>query len=561
MNDTANEYSSSGSEEESGIDEYEKDFVVPDDQVEEPSPTHDASIPKKRPKPKRRRLRKHDDEDQELIAENLKLHNRTRYPTASDIQRALAEEEEGPLPPPQSESDSEGSVEPGEIPEGYNENRLSLAATIFGYDSIPVPEDNNSLVFDPSEYKEHYMTTEDERIKEIDEPERLQFWFANREQFSEAELDRETEWLLQRFLGYKPNLAASATAEKIRKFLQAYHGDKYEVAYIAKYLIHNLQPEIDSDRDLLLLGNWDREWGHVLASKRILGAKLVEAAKNSSERSQGALLENQPVLAVAELPESVKRLLSSTSTENYLSEINDLEAFIKVYVSPFTSPELSRKRMKYHPLEESRRNNVMHFASSSCLSPQQLCENLTAKAVVHSCPVVLDRPQQKAFELQSESFNSETLVLKAGIHLKMSELAAFPPFREWVRLEYFSQALLYTTATKKGQSVLDVFHPYYRVKSLTQGKAYTTWKPKLWAEVLYCEKNELINVEITLPWRDLEDDRIFALVKKYYLNETLDGYEAEWNTVREEILQAALKRVYEDTKNDIRLDLAARAEE
>ncbi|CAG9322903.1 unnamed protein product [Blepharisma stoltei] len=497
--------------------------------------------------------------------ENLDLNSSIRSKTRAELEQKLFSDEAIPRKQAKIASDTESdvSMEPGEIPEHLGEN-FDVAAEIFGPAPEPGQAEARKIEFEPYDYISQYGTAEDIMLKQLDIPERLQISLKNREYPTEAELNLEEEWLLQRLLQKNPHGIKGAIKAKIHTFLLLYRVEKYEISFIYKYRLDVLKPEIETENDLLELWAWDKDWGFLYSTKQNLQNLLNSAAANGDALSKGRPLNDGDKVLVSEtpgiLPDCVSALLNSHSTNDYLLEINDLEAYIKAYV--YTHQDGSRMlRKAYNPVQESRMNKLNEFAAKAGLSPSQISENLKQNKQVHK-PLKPDlKPQGLAFKLRSPTFSEEIQVITNACNLMQAELSNFPAFRSFIREEYKKHVKIYTSPTEKGKTVLDVFHPFYGVKNLANGKPIDSWSPELWGQALKCESSDLIKIEFKLPWEDAKEDKIFNLVKGLYTTVTTESVESEWNQFRTEVLKLTFAQLYKEFEDSFKKQLLSKSED
>ena len=519
-------------------DGYEQDgFVVPDEPIDD-EVSDEENLPKKR----RMRLRRNDQDDLELVKENLGLKNSESMPEKK---------------PKLLRSSSEESLEPGEIPDIYNES-VQLAASIFGTGNVAAVKEERKLDFEPAEKREKFIRSEDDIIREYDVPERLQLTFKNRESPSEYEIQLETEWLLNKIQSKSAILNVQGLQKKLSTFLFLYRIEKYEIPFISRYRMNLLKPELDCD--LWELHAWDKEWGFLYSTKTAMKSLYDESEVNRQLLSKSRPVEHNAKVLTQPCAEVEAEL--RVYPIKYIYHISDLEFFFKVHIFTYSAGKLTSK--SYSALQEARQNNISIFTNKAALSPEQFSENLKSGTAVHQPMKNILKPQDQAFELLSSALVDELQVINVACFVMKSELAALPSIRSYIREMYLKYARICTTPTDKGRVVLDVFHPYYRVKNLAEGKYITTWTPDLWAEVIKCEEQGLINVEIRLPWeseKEVKEDRVLDSIKMLYLTQSDDEVESDWNHFRLQVLKQALQQIYQETSEIVRKDLTLQAEE
>jgi len=556
-------------EDEEEEDTYEfGDFVVPDEEVEEV----DEEPPKPRePKPKktkvRSRLKKAEQDDEGLIdnyhairartAEELAMKLFPEGPSGEEPQKRQKVVSERSVSSEHSEiSESEGEREglrPGQF---VNMEAVNLAAQIFGHTQTETAQQELSKdVFEPAERKERFATKEDEEVRDLDIPERLQYRLNRRYSPEHSELQAEANWLCMKFMLHYPGRQADELKAAILAFLEYYRVEKFEVPFIWKYRIHYLSPSIDSEAQLWDLYHWDGEWGYIFESKMHYNTVLKKAEANflETELEAGSL-----VLAVEKIPEQVLEILETTSPEDYRFEIDDLKKFTEVYTYPHN---YSSKKNTSSFLQQQR-NSLKEFIIKLGMTPVQFSENLKHSQEYHNIENHNVRPKDLAFDLLSNEFLEELQVLEAACGLLKKEISSLPYFRKFLRTEYVKYTYLFTSPTEQGKEVLDVFHPQYRVKNLEKGKLLEYVTADFWADILKAESSNWIQVEFKQVWGEESQDRIFAQIVPFFTTVEVENEVAEeWNHYRELVLEKALEEMYSVLESEWRNEMNVRAEE
>jgi transcription elongation factor SPT6 len=585
LKNLAKDASSSESEESEELDNYElDDFVVPDN-IEEEEPQQKSGKKEKKPKaPRRNRIRKIDPDDLSLIEENLDLPSRT-YP-AEEERSAGRDFERPPQKRAKTTEQSDSSdndfidkeLEPGEVPE--RSEHLSLAAMIFGAEVLDNPlrstggltqepgGESQAEVFEPSELRENYATSEDQVIREVDMPERYQRRqkqieetsnFFGREGPTEEELKQETEWMYLRLHSSKQQHSEERLKEVLGLFLNLLRVERYEVPFIMLYRKHLLHPGIDDNREYWTLYRWDIEWAHHYSSTLQSAALLDRASRNTADQTRGRTLsKGERVLIRPEIPEEVQMLLHHPSPDQTRSRLNDLQRYLDVHTAQ-VQPDKMRFSTSF--LVEARRNRLQEFVDKSGLSPRELGQNLERREVLNKPVTPKVRPQELAFDLISYAYTDEMKVISAACQLAKLELMTWPTFRQYVKKEYLKEVRIFTSPTTKGKATLDVFHPLYRVKNLERGKSPISFGGELWGDALRCEQLGLIDINFKLPWSQLEDDRISSQMKAFYLGDQDNEFESEWNRFRGEVVNLAVTELYAELSKEVRKELTVKAEE
>ena len=568
--------SSSDDSSEKADDYYEGGFVVPDDQVDEPPSDSDhggrhkkrsgGSRPVKRSKPDAK------DVEQEGVQTTL------RAGTADDLEEQLFRNNGRPSMPSSAPHHSE-DMDESDKDDAFIERDLEVpSAASYGLGAyIPVEAEAPRAVFEPADVICRFGLPEDEIVRVTDFPERLQKRFKGRMEPGEEELELEAKWLQLRLAANKASFNLQEVQAKVRYFLQLYRVDKYETAYIQTYKFNLLSPEL-SGEDLWELTRLDQEWGYIYEQKRKIREMLQEALQNTQLFEQGVSLAPGKRLFLHPtdvLPSDLTDLLDKTSDQNYYFELEDLENYLNVYLTSIdVRGKGKRITAKNQILLEGRKFHLHEFAEKSALSLVQLRENIEHNSRLFAVPRNTIKPQEMAFDYLGKEYAQEATVLTALRNYMKAELMVQPIFRSFVRAKYAYYVRVYTSPTEKGKADLDVFHPFYRTKSLgrlnpaegeerKEGKDVDSFgKTDLWLEVCKCEADGLIKVDFVLPWSDTSEDKILNELKIFYLSgESMEEIEAEWNEFRGEVLHQALNDLYIALEAEYRRYLTMKSEE
>jgi len=202
----------------------------------------------------------------------------------------------------------------------------------------------------------------------------------------------------------------------------------------------------------------------------------------------------------------------------------------------------------YKILQCARYFKLDEFAQKFSLSQVDLETNL--EKIVHSDNtdnnIELDikpptnpkiKPAQMAFDYVKDDLNEEIKILTFTCKFMAIQISSFPFISLLFRDYIYEYATLTTTPTDEGLKELDVTHPSFRVKRITN-KPLNSFNDDLFTDIYLSEKSNLITVKIEL---DKEKELILKdIFRKAFLNNSIDKKNVlnnEWNTVREEVLR------------------------
>lgn len=116
--------------------------------------------------------------------------------------------------------------------------------------------------YEPSELEAKHFTSEDEKLRQTDVPERLQLRKGT--PYDERSLQEEAEWIYKRvFVRSYPEMAY--IIPKVGNVLRFLQEQNFEVPFISTYRKDYYQPL--KIPDLWEIYDWDEKWAHLQTRK------------------------------------------------------------------------------------------------------------------------------------------------------------------------------------------------------------------------------------------------------------------------------------------------------
>lgn len=226
--------------------------------------------------------------------------------------------------------------------------------------------------YEPSVIAENFFTTEDDKIREMDIPERLQYRLANQKTPSKNELLKEIDWMLdffpphinQKFNSYQ--ISAIHIRDQIYSLLHFFRVDKFEIPYIDRYKRKDHCPDVETS-DLWNILDLDEKWCHFKLRKKSLKRIFINAHSTSDKELDYLAILNDC---------------------RSLDELNDLLQHFHLY-----HPEL---------LTESESSTKHRNPNSDQFTKYKLCVRAGLKRMVDEHRIVISAEQLgEALELNS----------------------------------------------------------------------------------------------------------------------------------------------------------------
>lgn len=560
-------------------DQYEEDgFLVDDLEVEK-----DLKVQKKRKRLRKGTKRKHlelEEEDLELIKENLgivdspdgtkqdgfvkvtkkdeKVLEKMLFPEADDIVDSTSKDEEEEEEEFLSDEDSwiVDDEDDGEkrkrrrrkqqLRHGLlTSERLRAADDLYNFDEyMDMMKDEGMFDtsgyqeetdkyqmylkkgYEPSLLEERFLTQTDEVIRDTDIPERLQLRFPNREPPTQAEIQKEAEWIYNHLFPeyrYSPN---ASTISKIGNILQFLLVDYFEIPFIATYRREYWLPDL-SRKHLWDIYDLDEKYFYFIGRKLNLSSMIekiddldltthVEFADNEQEALDA--LENMQLHHhnITENSSDLKRPESKDLYSRAKREgIRDLIRYFGL-----TSKEVA-KNLEFILMREDHRVTL----------PDPLLLQ-GEEAHQYFLDTVQNLRQKRKFASEQDRINS---VLNSAALVMGKELAFEPSIRKHLRPLYFASASISTKLISNSKKQLSKNSPYHEIKELNHVPIMTLVDEKFLL-ILNAKKEGFIDYSLQINEDVYQYDLKNKLERAFLANSISDI----WNQYRKKAIEYAL---------------------
>ncbi|XP_071701053.1 transcription elongation factor SPT6 homolog isoform X2 [Rutidosis leptorrhynchoides] len=404
--------------------------------------------------------------------------------------------------------------------------------------------------FEPIILSEKYMTENDDRIREIDIPERMQ---VSEESTGPPptdgmSIDEESNWILNQLVHDRGVLK-----KDIVRFLELMHVQKLDVPFIAMYRKEECQslfreaesqankadqnnpekkPTIRWHKVLWTISELDKKW--LVLQKRKSSLQLYYSKRFEEERS---IYDETRLHLNQKLFESITKSLKVAESER---EIDDVDSKFYLHFPPgdavidegqFKRP---KRKSQYSICSKSGLWEVAtKFGYSSeefglLISLEQMRRDELEDAK--------ETPIEVALRFTCAMFENPEAVLRGARHMAAIEISCEPCVRRHVRSIFMDNAVVSTTPTADGSASIDSHHQFAGIEWL-KDKPLTKFVDAQWLLIQKAEEEKLIQVSVKLPafvHKKLIDD-----AHEYYLSEGVSKSAQLWNEQRKQIIKDA----------------------
>ncbi|TKY62758.1 Transcription elongation factor SPT6 [Spatholobus suberectus] len=426
--------------------------------------------------------------------------------------------------------------------------------------------------FEPSVLSEKYMTEKDDRIRELDIPERMQISeeSTGAPPLDGSSIDEESLWIVNQLVnGAVPwiskKVSNSQNNEKddlpidkddIIRFLELHHVQKLDIPFLAMYrkeeclsLLKDLeQPEAGDE-------NWDKndktptlKWHKVLWALQDLDKKWLLLQKRKSalqsyyskrfEEESRRVYDETRLNLNRQLFESVMRSLKEAESER---EVDDVDSKFNLHFPPGEAgvDEGQYKRPKRKSMYSTfSKAGLWEVASRFGCSPEQLGLCLSV-VKLQELEDPKETPEEMASNFTCAMYDTPEEVLKCARHMAAVEISCEPSIRKHVRSHFLDHAVVSTCPTADGNTTIDSFHQFAGVKWLRE-KPLSKFEDVQWLLVQKAEEEKLIQVTIKLPEEYL--NKLIDQFNEYYISDSVSRSAQLWNEQRKLILHDAIFR-------------------
>ncbi|XP_073017502.1 transcription elongation factor SPT6 homolog isoform X1 [Primulina eburnea] len=419
--------------------------------------------------------------------------------------------------------------------------------------------------FDPSVLSEKYMTEKDDRIREIDIPERMQISEEGTGQpaIDDLNIELEREWIFNQLVGgvvpplmNKRGSAAEDLNEvksHIARFLELMHVQKLDIPFIAMYrkeeIFSLLQEPDEPEADIQNDPNWrpTLKWHKVLWTIHDLDKKWLLLQKRKSalqlyynkrfEEESRRVYDETRLFLNQQLFESVSKSLKAADSER---ELDDVDSKFNLHFPPgevvldegqFKRP---KRKSQYSICSKA---GLWEVANKFGYSSEQFGLQISLEKMrMDELEDAKETPEEMASNFTCAMFETSQAVLKGARHMAAVEISCEPCVRRHVRSIFMENAVVSTSPTSDGNVAIDSFHQFAGVKWL-RDKPFTRFEDATWLLVQKAEEEKLLQVTIKLP--EVVLDKLISDSNDYYLSDGVSRSAQLWNEQRKLILHDA----------------------
>ncbi|KAL3533413.1 hypothetical protein ACH5RR_006934 [Cinchona calisaya] len=422
--------------------------------------------------------------------------------------------------------------------------------------------------FEPSILSEKYMTEKDDRIREIDIPERMQVSEESTGPPPTDEIGEESSWILNQIAngvlpvsikrGPDTNEAGNEPLidkNDITRFLELTHVQKLDVPFIAMYRreeclsllkdpgLHESDNEDQNNSDkkptlkwhkmLWAIQDLDKKW--LLLQKRKTALELYYSRRYDEESRR--VYDESRLSLNQQLFESIIKALKAAESER---EVDDVDSKFNLH---FPAGEVGVDEGQYkRPKRKSQysicsKAGLWEVASKFGYSSEQFGLQISLQDMrMEELEDAKETPEEMASNFTCAMFETPQAVLKGARHMAAVEISCEPCVRKHVRSIFMDNATVSTTPTTDGNAAIDSFHQFAGVKWL-KCKPLTRFEDAQWLLIQKAEEEKLLQVTIKLPESVL--DKLISDSNDYYLSDSVSKSAQLWNEQRKLIIQDA----------------------
>ncbi|WFC97997.1 Transcription elongation factor spt6 [Malassezia yamatoensis] len=408
---------------------------------------------------------------------------------------------------------------------------------------------------------------EDDRIKQVDIPERIQLAFPGleglqllEERLSDQDLDQAAQWASSRisarcaadFLDEGAVHARLHTEwlQCVRRMLGYMLNDYLEVSFLTQHRLDELDHSHFNEHTRkyetipLLL----RQELLTLSSLGIK-FKMLRARKESLRQTFGQLQASLGDAVSADLRSYFSDLLAQASSFEEVTDINEWLAMqfgerFRDATALIEADQISRPLLKKPTVvseyERLKATPLAQLAVQLGLSAQQLAANVASGVRIHLPEDPNEDPaaMADAYIDPSQGVSSADQALQLARTLLAHEIGKEPLLRRDVRSLFRTSALMDVEPTDRGMTRIDESHPYYNFKFLrAKPVAAIVQNASQFLQIVHAEEERLVRVTLRLP-TDVAN-QFESRLQEQYVSEGFSDMSQRWNAERSAVMEEA----------------------
>ncbi|KAI3742191.1 hypothetical protein L1987_59871 [Smallanthus sonchifolius] len=415
--------------------------------------------------------------------------------------------------------------------------------------------------FEPIILSEKYMTEKDDRIRDIDIPERMQISEESTgpPATDEISIDDESNWILNHLgMGMVPLFSKEGHELAIIKgdivrFLEFLHVQKLDVPFIAMYrkdecqsLFIDPEPQDGMDNQkksdpkptlrwhkvLWAILELDRKW--LLLQKRKSALQLYYNKRFEEERS---IYDETRLRLNQELFDSITKTLKVAESER---EIDDVDSKFNLHFPPgdvVVDEGKFRRPKRKSQYSICCKSGLWEVARKFGYSSEEFGLLISLEQMrTDELEDAKETPEEVASRFTCAMFENPQAVLRGARHMVAVEISCEPCVRRHVRSIFMDNAVVSTNPTADGNVAIDSHHQFAGIKWL-KDKPMTKFDDAQWLLIQKAEEEKLIQVSVKLPVSN--HDQLINDAYTYYLSDGVSKSAQLWNEQRKQIINDA----------------------
>ncbi|GJX76135.1 transcription elongation factor SPT6 [Tanacetum coccineum] len=418
--------------------------------------------------------------------------------------------------------------------------------------------------FEPIIISEKYMTKQDDLIREIDIPERMQITEKSTgpPPTDAMSITEEINWIVNQLgsgmvpLFSREGCELEIVKKEIESFLEFIHVQKLDVPFIAMYkkekcrsLLSDPDPQADKDQKngqdkdekndpdqprlkwhkvLWAILELDRKW--LLLQKRRSALQLYYS--NRFEEEQRSIYDETRLHLNQKLFDSITKSLKAAESER---EIDDVDLKFKLHFPAGDVGGRFKRPKRESQYSTCSKSGLWELASKFGYNSEEFGLLISLEKMRSEDPEdAKETPEEVASRFTCAMFENPQAVLSGARHMAAVEISCEPCVRRHVRSIFMDKAVVSTRPTADGRMSIDANHEFAGIKWL-KDKPLTRFDDAQWLVIQKAEEDKLIEVSVKLP--ALNHDKLITDAHEYYRSDRVSKSAELWNEQREQIIK------------------------
>jgi transcription elongation factor SPT6 len=393
------------------------------------------------------------------------------------------------------------------------------------------PRDSKDIedVFEPAEVEERMFTSQDEKIRKTDIPERYQTIEPRLREPTSGELDSEAPWVAHQILlsrGQNPSAiqASIPMTQAIRRILEFIRVHKLEVPFIITHRFDIFNGQLSKD-EVWQVFDENIRWEHIIARKLALKKWSIAVPELSryfdlisdedAMKDISDFLHMRHKKEIEEWKESGEKEIDAAKEENYN-----------------TTKKLKRpiKRDIYFLAKEA---NLHGFALQFGINSREFAQNVDSQVRQYVPEDKQVAPLDLAAQFVTSTFPTAQSVLAATRSMLSQEISTELLVRKSFRQFFKESACITVRPTEKGKPEIDDNHEYYHLKYL-KNKPISIFDQVDFILLDKAQNEGMLQYSITV-----DTENAIRFYERFFVSDGFSHLSLLWNDERKRILRMA----------------------